>query len=89
MHDEILVVDDAAKRCLNLHAFAKAELHLSNALKINDESVEALNLSGVLAESVKEYDRARKYYRRAIRIDGSYEPAQQNMRGCSNSITSV
>lgn len=70
----------AAKRCLNLRAFAKAKLHLSSALKIDDKSVEALNLSGVLAESVKDYDRARKYYGRATRLDGSYEPVQQNMR---------
>ena len=86
VHKQQLVIEAfrthivAAKRCLNLRAFAKAELHLSNALKINDKSVEALNLSGVLAESVKDYDRARKYYGRAIRLDGSYEPVQQNMR---------
>jgi len=70
----------AAKRRLNLRAFAKAELHLSNALKIDDKSVEALNLTGVLAELANDYDRARKYYGRAIRRDGSYAPAQQNMR---------
>jgi DNA-binding NtrC family response regulator len=70
----------AAKRCLNLRMFAKAELHLSKALKINDKSIEVLNLTGVLAESVHDYDRARRYYGRAIRLDRTYEPAQQNMR---------
>src|ERR1700745_1972982 len=40
----------AAKRCLNLRAFAKARLHLVKALELNAKSAEALNLAGSLAE---------------------------------------
>ncbi len=70
----------AAKRCLNLHAFAKARLHLAKALELNSKSAEAFNLAGVLAESLEDYDKAKKYYGRAIKLDKNYEPAQQNMR---------
>jgi two-component system OmpR family response regulator len=70
----------AAKRCLNLHAFALARLHLATALKLNAKSVEAFNLAGVLAEVLEEYQDAKKYYGQAIRLDKTYEPAQQNMR---------
>src|SRR5258708_20945783 len=70
----------AAKRCLNLHAFAKARLHLAKALELNSKSVDAFNLAGVLAEVLEDYDKAKKYYGRAIKLDKNYEPAQQNMR---------
>ncbi len=70
----------AAKRCLNLHAFAKARLHLAKALELNAKSVDAFNLAGVLAEVLEDYDKAKKYYGRAIKLDKNYEPAQQNMR---------
>ena len=70
----------AAKRCLNLHAFAKARVHLVKALELNAKSVEAFNLAGVLAEVLEDYDKAKKYYGQAIKLDKNYEPAQQNMR---------
>lgn len=70
----------AAKRCLNLRAFAKARLHLVKALELNPKSVEAFNLAGVLAEILEDYDKAKKCYGRAIKFDKNYEPAQQNMR---------
>jgi DNA-binding response OmpR family regulator len=70
----------AAKRCINLRAFAKARLHLAKALELNAKSVDALNLAGVLAELLEDYDKAKKYYGRAVKLDKSYEPAQQNMR---------
>jgi DNA-binding response OmpR family regulator len=70
----------AAKRCLNLRAFAKARLHLVKALELNPKSVEAFNLAGVLAEILEDYVKAKKYYGRAIKLDKNYEPAQQNMR---------
>jgi FixJ family two-component response regulator len=70
----------AAKRCLNLRAFAKARLHLVKALELNPNSVEAFNLAGVLAEILEDYDKAKKCYGRAIKFDKNYEPAQQNMR---------
>jgi DNA-binding response OmpR family regulator len=70
----------AAKRCLNLRAFGKARLHLVKALELNAKSAEAFNLAGVLAEVLEDYDKAKKYYGQAIKIDKKYEPAQQNMR---------
>jgi FixJ family two-component response regulator len=70
----------AAKRCLNLHALAKARLHLVKAMELNNKSVEAFNLAGVLAELLEDYLEAKKYYGQAIRLDNRYEPAQQNMR---------
>jgi len=70
----------AAKRFLNLRAFGKARLHLVKALELNAKSVEAFNLAGVLAEVLEDYDKAKKYYGQAIKLDRNYEPAQQNMR---------
>jgi FixJ family two-component response regulator len=70
----------AAKRCLNLRAFAKARLHLVKALELNAKSAEAFNLAGVLTEVLEDYDKAKKYYGQAIKLDKKYEPAQQNMR---------
>ena len=70
----------AAKRCLNLRSFALARIHLAKALELNTKSVEAFNLAGVLAEMLDDYDRAKKYYGQAIKLDKNYEPAQQNMR---------
>jgi FixJ family two-component response regulator len=70
----------AAKRCLNLQALAKAKLHLMKALELNNRSVEALNLAGVLAELLEDYKKAKRYYGQAIGLDKRYEPAQQNMR---------
>jgi FixJ family two-component response regulator len=70
----------AAKRCLNLRSFALARIHLLKALELNTKSVEAFNLAGVLAEMLDDYDKAKKYYGQAIRLDKNYEPAQQNMR---------
>ena len=70
----------AAKRCLNLLAFANARIHLAKALELDANSVEALNLAGVLAELLEDYPKAKKYYGQAIRLDKNYEPAQQNMR---------
>ena len=70
----------AAKRCLNLRSFALARIHLAKALELNTKSVEAFNLAGVLAEMLDDYDKAKKYYGQAIRLDKNYEPAQQNMR---------
>ena len=70
----------AAKRCLNLRAFALARIHLVKALELNAKSAEAFNLAGVLAEILGDYEKAKKCYGQAIKLDKNYEPAQQNMR---------
>ena len=69
-----------AQRLLNLQDFARAKKHLIRALELNDKSPEAFNLTGVLFEMQEDYDRAKKYYGQAIKLDKRYEPAQQNMR---------
>jgi DNA-binding response OmpR family regulator len=69
-----------AKLLLNLQDFAGAKEHLVRALELNNKSAEGFNLAGVLFEMLEDYDRAKKYYGQAIKLDKSYEPAQQNMR---------
>jgi DNA-binding response OmpR family regulator len=69
-----------AQRLLNLRDFGRAKKHLIRALELNDKSAEAFNLTGVLFEMQEDYDRAKKYYGQAIKLDKRYEPAQQNMR---------
>lgn len=69
-----------AQRLLNLRDFPRAQKHLVRALELNDKSAEAFNLTGVLFEMKEDYDRAKKYYGQAIKLDNRYEPAQQNMR---------
>ena len=70
----------AVKRSINLGRFDTARLHLRKALEINEKSPEAFNLAGILAEIQEDYNQAKKCYGQAIRLDGNYEPAQQNMR---------
>jgi DNA-binding response OmpR family regulator len=69
-----------AQRLLNLRDFGRAQKHLVRALELNDKSAEAFNLTGVLFEMKEDYDRAKKYYGQAIKLNKRYEPAQQNMR---------
>lgn len=69
-----------AQRLLNLRDFGRAQKHLVRALELNDKSTEAFNLTGVLFEMKEDYDRAKKYYGQAIKLNKRYEPAQQNMR---------
>jgi DNA-binding response OmpR family regulator len=69
-----------AQRLLNLRDFGRAQKHLVRALELNDKSAEAFNLAGVLFEMKEDYDRAKKYYGQAIKLNKRYKPAQQNMR---------
>jgi FixJ family two-component response regulator len=68
----------AAKRFLNLRQFGRE--HIVKALEIRTDSEEIFNLGGVLFEMLEDYDRAKRYYGQAIRLNKNYEPAQQNMR---------
>ena len=70
----------AAKRAINERDFELAREHLREVIRQNDRMTEAHNLLGVLFEMNKDFDQARKCYGRAIAIDSSHEPAQQNMR---------
>ena len=68
-----------AKRLLDLQDYAGAKKHLVRAMELGGNA-EAFNLAGVLFEMQEDYDRARKYYGHAIKLDKHYEPAQRNMR---------
>jgi DNA-binding NtrC family response regulator len=70
----------SAKRAINLRDFPSARKNISEALRLNDRSAEGFNLAGVLAEMREDYDKAKRYYGQAIKIDSHFEPAQQNMR---------
>jgi DNA-binding NtrC family response regulator len=70
----------AAKRFLNLREFDEARKHIAKALEVQTDSPEVFNLGGVLFEMLEDYDRAKRYYGQAIRLNKNYEPAQQNMR---------
>ena len=69
-----------AKRAINLRDFAAARKNLVSALEIDPNSPQALNLAGVMFEMREEYDQARWYYGRAIKVSKDFEPAQANMR---------
>jgi DNA-binding NtrC family response regulator len=69
-----------AKKLTNLRRFSEAHKHVARALELETRSAEAFNLAGVLVEVTGDFDRARRYYGQAIRINKSFEPAQQNMR---------
>ena len=70
----------AAKRLINLRQFNQAREEIAQALELRADSEEVFNLGGVLFEMLEDYDRARRYYGQAIRLNKNYEPAQQNMR---------
>jgi response regulator RpfG family c-di-GMP phosphodiesterase len=70
----------AAKRLLNLRQFTEAREHIAKALEVRTDSPEIFNLGGVLFEMIEDYDKAKRYYGQAIRLNRNYEPAQQNMR---------
>jgi len=57
-----------------------AEEMLIKASDLGNEDAAYLNLVGVFNESKRKWKRARKFYGMAIRTDGGYEPAQNNMR---------
>jgi len=69
-----------AKRAINLREFAAARRNLVSALEIDPNSPQALNLAGVMFEMREEFDQARRYYGRAIKVSKDFEPAQANMR---------
>ena len=70
----------AAKRLINLRQFNQAREQIAKALELRADSEEVFNLGGVLFEMLEDYDRAKRYYGQAIRLNKNYEPAQQNMR---------
>jgi FixJ family two-component response regulator len=69
-----------AKRAINLRDFCAARANLISALELNPDSPQALNLAGVMFEMREEFEQARRYYGRAIKVNSDFEPAQSNMR---------
>ncbi len=73
-----------AKRQINLRDFPAAEDSLAAAMAFPEAaspaSAEAHNLRGVLHEMREEFDAAKKSYGQAIKLDGRYVPAQENMK---------
>jgi FixJ family two-component response regulator len=69
-----------AKRAINLRDFVAARRNLISALELDPDSPQALNLAGVMFEMREEFDQARRYYGRAIKVSKNFEPAQANMR---------
>ena len=69
-----------AKRAINLRDFSAARANLISALELEPDSPQALNLAGVMFEMREEFDQARRYYGRAIKVNKGFEPAQANMR---------
>jgi len=68
------------KRAINVRDFSAARRNLISALELNPDSPQALNLAGVMFEMREEFDQARRYYGRAIKVNKDFEPAQANMR---------
>jgi DNA-binding response OmpR family regulator len=68
-----------AKMLLNRRAFDEAEIHLKQAIALNDHSAEAHNLMGVLHELRNEHDASYRSYKAALKADRHYEPAKHNM----------
>ena len=70
----------AARAALRREAWAEAEALLMRAGPMGTSDPAFNNLLGILWEVRGNEKAARRYYGRAIRADGHYAPAQQNMR---------
>lgn len=65
---------------LRMARFTDAETLLMKAADLAQKDPFYFNLLGVLYETQQEWKLARKMYGKAIKLDGSYVPAQQNMQ---------
>ena len=68
------------RRAMREEKWTEAEAMLMRAGPIAGSDPAFFNLVGVLREVAGNKDAAAEFYGRAIRADGSYAPAQQNMR---------
>ena len=69
-----------ARKALRLAEYADAETLLMKAADLAEKDAAYFNLLGVLYEVRRQPRLARKFYGKAIAANGSYEPAQKNMR---------
>ncbi|MCB0164004.1 MAG: response regulator [Anaerolineae bacterium] len=65
--------------CLTEHHLAAAKEHTKQAIGLDPSRPEAFNLFGVLHELTGNRTDALKYYRVALDLDSTYEPALQNL----------
>lgn len=67
------------RRCLENHHLASAKEHTKQAIGLDPSRPEAFNLFGVLHELAGRRTDAMKYYRVALDLDSTYQPALQNL----------
>ncbi|MFO7929089.1 MAG: response regulator [Candidatus Humimicrobiaceae bacterium] len=68
-----------SKRCIINKDYGKAKKFLKKSLLEDVDSPEPYNLLGAINESNNHFKKATKYYRAALDMDPSYEPAQRNL----------
>ena len=71
---------DRVRKALRLAHYTDAETLLMTAADLAQHDPSYFNLLGVLYETQQQWQLARKFYGKAIHLDKSYPPAQQNMR---------
>ena len=75
---------ELAKKCINTRHFQAAAEHVKKSLSIDNSRPEAYNLLGALREIDNDYIEAQKYYRAALSLDATYEPARRNLERSTN-----
>jgi len=70
---------ELAKKCINERLFKAADVYVRKAITIDNSRPEAFNLLGALKEIGNDYTEAQKFYRVALDLDATYEPAQKNL----------
>ena len=74
-------ISSVARSAPSISAISPPPVPISSALSRSTPiPPQALNLAGVMFEMREEFDQARRYYGRAIKINSDFEPAQANMR---------
>ncbi len=68
-----------AKALIERRQFVEAKEVLNQAIAAKGVQAEAFNLLGVIAEMDRHLQDAQKYYRAALALDPSYEPASANL----------
>jgi CheY-like chemotaxis protein len=71
-----------AKRALDRRAFEDAERLLRRVIDLDPDSAVAHNLMGLLHESLGDPRASYRSFRAALRADGHYEAALENLRRC-------
>jgi DNA-binding NtrC family response regulator len=70
---------ELAKRCIAEQQYDAAAEHARKAISFDNSRPEAFNLLGVIREIQRDIVDAQKYYRAALALDPTYEPARKNI----------